>query len=198
MADLTGKFKTGKLPKIAKGSVTVAIERVPLEGHEDSFEQWCDDMLDAVLAAPGCLGATLLRPGNPTDPYQMVFRFVDVLHLRQWEKSDTRQQLRQHTDSLVASERVTVTAGADQFFTALSEVDRHRSRVGRFVADVAWVYPVALIFTVWLSPFLARIDIFWRVLISSALVGATSKYATGPVRRWWRRRRMLPQNLTNL
>jgi antibiotic biosynthesis monooxygenase (ABM) superfamily enzyme len=198
MADLTGKFKTGKLPKIAKGSVTVAIERVPKAGHEADFEQWCDDMLDAVLDAPGCLGATLLRPGNSQDPYQMVFRFVDVLHLRQWEKSDVRGHLRQHTDSLVASERVTVTAGTDQFFTALGEVDRHRSRVGRFVADVAWVYPVALTFTVWLAPFLAKIDIFWRVLISSALLGATSKYATGPVRRWWRRRRMLPQNLTNL
>lgn len=198
MADLTGKFKTGKLPKIAKGSVTVAIERVPKVGHEAEFEQWCDDMLDAVLEAPGCLGATLLRPGNTDDPYQMVFRFVDVLHLRQWEKSDVRQHLRRHTDSLVASERVTVTVGTEKFFTALGEVDRHRSRVGRFVADVAWVYPVALTFTVWLAPFLARIEVFWRVLISSALFGATSKYATGPVRRWWRRRRMLPQNLTNL
>lgn len=198
MADLTGKFKTGKLPKIAKGSVTVTIERMPRNGQKADFEQWCDDMLDAVQQAPGCLGAMLLRPGNTTEPYQMVFRFVDVLHLRQWEKSDARLKLREQTDSLVESERVTVTAGTEQFFTALGEVDRHRSRVGRFVADVAWVYPVALTFTVWLAPFLAKIDILWRVLITSVLLGATSKYATGPMRRRWRRRRMLPQNLTNL
>jgi len=197
VAELTGKFPTNELPKIAKGSVTVAIERTPRTGKETEFEQWCDDMLDAVQAAPGCLGATTLRPGRGSDPYQMVFRFVDVLHLRQWEKSDVRIRLRERADQLVDSERVTVTAGTEQFFSALGEVDRHRSKVGRFLADIAWVYPVALTFTVWLAPALARVDVLWRVLISTILVGATSKYATAPVRRWWRRRRMLPQNLTN-
>lgn len=197
VAELTGNFKTGQLPKIAKGTVTIAIERTPRPDVTREFEQWCDDMLDAVQAAPGCLGATTLRPAKPSDPYQMVCRFVDVLHLRQWEKSDVRQKLRERADDLVESERVTVTAGTEQFFSALSEVDRHRSRLGRFIADVAWVYPVALIFTVWLAPYLAKVDVLWRVLISSALIGATSKYATGPIRRWWRRRRMLPQNMTS-
>ncbi len=197
MAELTGKFKTGQLPKIAKGTVTVTIERTPHPTDREEFEQWCNDMLDAVQAAPGCLGATTLRPARADDPYQMVFRFVDVLHLRQWEKSEARQKLRERADTLVDSERVTVTAGTEQFFSALGEVDRHRSKVGRFIADVAWVYPVALMFTVWLAPSLAKVDVIWRVFISSVLIGATSKYTTGPVRRWWRRRRMLPQNMTS-
>lgn len=197
MAELTGNFKTGQLPKIAQGSVTITIERTPRPECAEQFEQWCDDMLDAVQQAPGCLGATTLRPAKKSDPYQMVFRFDDVLHLRQWEKSDVRQKLRERADQLVESERVTVTAGTEQFFIALSEVDRHKSKVARFIADVAWVYPVALIFTVWLAPYLAQIDVLWRVLISSALIGATSKYTTSPIRRWWRRRRMLPQNMTS-
>lgn len=197
MAELTGKFKTGQLPKIAKGVVTVTIERTPHPSDREAFEQWCNDMLDAVQAAPGCLGATTLRPARTDDPYQMVFRFIDVLHLRQWEKSEARQKLRERADKLVDSERVTVTAGTEQFFSALGEVDRHQSKIGRFIADIAWVYPVALTFTVWLAPFLAKIDVIWRVLISSVLFGLTSKSATGPVRRWWRRRRMLPQNMTS-
>lgn len=197
MAELTGNFRTGKLPKIAKGSVTVTIQRTPRAGKKDEFEQWCDDILDAVHVAPGCLGATVLRPGTTDDPYHIVFRFVDVLHLRQWEKSDVRIALRARADELVETERVTVTAGTEQFFTALGEVDKHRSALGRFVADVAWVYPVALTFAVWLAPLLARVDLLWRVLITSAIAGVTSKYATGPLRRWWRRRRMLPQNLNH-
>lgn len=197
VAELTGNFKTGQLPKIAKGTVTIAIERTPRPDTVAEFEQWCDDMLDAVQEAPGCLGATTLRPAKASDPYQMVFRFIDVLHLRQWEKSEVRQKLRERADELVESERVTVTAGTEQFFSALGEVDRHRTRLGRFIADVAWVYPVALIFTVWLAPYLAKVDVLWRVLISSALIGATSKYTTSPIRRWWRRRRMLPQNMTS-
>jgi len=194
MPDLTGDFNTGRLPKIAPGAVTVAITRTINPFNRVAFEQWCDDMTTAVQKAEGCLGATVLWPSKPTDPYQMVFRFVDVLHLRQWERSDERQALRERADQLIETEKVTVTAGTEEFFNALGQVDRHRSRIGRFVADIAWVYPVALLFTVWLAPYLARVDILPRVLISSALLGATSKYATGPVRRRWRRRRMLPQD----
>jgi antibiotic biosynthesis monooxygenase (ABM) superfamily enzyme len=66
--------------------------------------------------------------------------------------------------------------------------------MGKFIADVAWVYPVALIVAIALAPHLAKLSIVPRVLISSLLIAATSKYATGPIRRWWRRKRMLPQN----
>lgn len=194
MSDLTGNFDTGKLPKIAPGAVTVTISRTPLPGKRSEFDQWCVDMKTAVESAPGCLGATVLRPERDSNTYHMVFRFADALHLRQWERSDTRQELRDRADSLVESERVTVTAGTEEFFRVQGETDRHRSAFGKFVADVAWVYPIALIIAIALAPYLAQLSIVPRVLLSSFLVAATSKYATGPVRRWWRRKRMLPQN----
>lgn len=127
----------------------------------------------------------------------MVFRFVDVLHLREWERSETRQALRERADRLVLSEKVTVTAGTEQFFDALGEVERHKTRTGKFLSDVAWVYPIALTFTLVLAPYFARIDVLPRVLISTGLIGATSKYATGPIRKWRRRRKMLPQDFSS-
>ena len=123
-----------------------------------------------------------------------VFRFADVLSLRQWERSEIRQELRDKGDSLIDSEKVTATAGTEEFFNALGEVERHKTRTGKFLADVAWVYPIALFFTLVLAPYFARIDVLPRVLISTGLIGATSKYATGPIRKWWRRRKMLPQD----
>ncbi len=194
MADLTGNFETGKLPKIAPSTVTVTIARVPQRDHLDEFEQWCNEMQQAVQEAPGCLGATTLRPDQGGSTYQMVFRFADVISLRRWERSEVRQSLRERGDKLINSERVTVTAGTEEFFNALGEVDRHRSKTGRFVADIAWIYPIALISSIALAPHLAKLAILPRVLISTALIGATSKYATGPIRKRWRRRRMLPQN----
>ena len=194
MPDLTGNFETGRLPKIAPGTVTITIARVPKPGHQSEFEKWCADMHHAVEQAPGCLGATILRPDRGGNTYQMVFRFADVLSLRQWERSEIRQGLRERGDEIIESERVTATAGTEEFFNALGEVDRHRTRAGRFVADVAWVYPIALISSIALAPHLAKLAILPRVLVSTALIGATSKYATGPIRTWWRRRRMLPQN----
>lgn len=194
MPDLTGNFETGRLPKIAPGTVTITIARIPKKGYRAEFEQWCTEMQQAVQEAPGCLGATTLHPDRSNNTYQMVFRFADVLSLRQWERSEIRQDLRDKGDSLIDSERVTATAGTEEFFNALGEVDRHRTKTGRFVADIAWIYPVALVSSVALAPHLAKMAILPRVLVSTALIGATSKYATGPVRKWWRRRRMLPQN----
>lgn len=194
MSDLTGDFNTGKLPKIAPGAITVAIARTVAAHNRPAFEQWCHDMTEAVQHAPGCLGATVLWPAKSTDPYQMVFRFIDVLHLRKWERSDIRQELRARADDLVDSEKVTVTAGTEEFFNALGDVERHRSRMHKFLFDVAWVYPAALLFSVVLAPYFAKIEIFPRVLISTITIGLTSKYATGPIRTWSRRRRMLPQD----
>ncbi|MEY3289911.1 MAG: hypothetical protein RLY19_2 [Actinomycetota bacterium] len=194
MTDLTGDFNTGKLPKIAPGAITVAIARTVATHNRPAFEQWCHDMTEAVHHAPGCLGATVLWPAKSTDPYQMVFRFVDVLHLRKWERSDIRQELRARADDLVESEKVTVTAGTEEFFNALGDIERHRSRMHKFFFDVAWVYPAALLFSVVLAPYFAKIEIFPRVLISTMTIGLTSKYATGPIRKWSRRRRMLPQD----
>lgn len=193
MSDLTGDFATGKLPKIAPGSVTIAISRTIKHGCRTEFEAWCDNMLREVQKAEGCLGATVLRPGRKSDPYQMVFRFVDALHLRKWERSDIRQELRTQADPFIVSERVTVTAGTEEFFNALSDVDKPRSRAARFASDVAWVYPVALLSAIYISPLLAKVELVPRVLISTVIIGASSKYATAPIRRWWRRRRMLPQ-----
>lgn len=194
MPELTGNFETGRLPKIAPGTVTVTIARVPKQGHLNEFEAWCNEMHAAVEQASGCLGATILRPDRGSNTYQMVFRFADVLSLRQWERSEVRQALRERGDLVIESERVTATAGTEEFFNALGEVDRHRTKTGRFVADIAWVYPIALISSVALAPHLAKLAILPRVLVSTAIIGATSKYATGPIRQWWRRRRMLPQN----
>ncbi|CAB4608698.1 unannotated protein [freshwater metagenome] len=197
MAELTGYFNTGQLPKIAPGTVTVAIARTVNPANKIEFEKWCHDMTDAIQVAPGCLGATVLWPAKGSDVYQMIFRFADVLHLRDWERSEIRVALRERADQLVASEKVTVTAGTEEFFNALGEVERHRTRVHKFIFDIAWIYPVALVFSLGLSPYFAKIDAVPRVLISTALIGTTSKYATGPIRTWWRRRRMLPQGFSS-
>ena len=195
MPELTGNFDTGKLPRIAQGSVTVTIARTVEPGHDARFLAWSHEMLTAVQAAEGCLGAMTLRPGTDSDEYHMVFRFVDVMHLRRWERSPKREELLGLVDDIIKSERITVTPGTDQFFNAQSESQPHKSRARKFLADTAWVYPVALGFTVIVAPYIGNLDLLPRVLISTLFVGATSKYATEPVRRWWRRRKMLPQGV---
>jgi antibiotic biosynthesis monooxygenase (ABM) superfamily enzyme len=96
---------------------------------------------------------------------------------------------------MITSERVTVTAGAEEFFQAQSDVEKKKGKVRKFITDLLWVYPVGLASAVLLAPHLAKLAIWQRVLVTSLILGLTSSVALRPIRRWWRRRRMLPQNL---
>lgn len=194
MPDLTGPFETGKLPRIAKGAVTVAIARTVDPARRTEFENWANRFLDEARLAPGSLGGTILAPAEPGDPYHMVFRFDNVLSLRAWERSEARERMRPEGDDYILSEKVTVTAGTEEFFDALGAAEKPRHRMLKFIGDLAWVYPTAVTVSVVLSPWLAKLNILERVLVSSVIVGATSRLATDPVRRRWRRRRMLPQD----
>lgn len=193
MPELTGPFETGKLPKIAQGAVTVAIARTIDPARKEEFEAWSNEILQAARGAKGSLGGTMLAPAEPGDPYHMIFRFDNVLHLRQWERSPEREKYREIGDDFILSEKVTVTAGGDEFFDSLSMAHATQSRFRRFVNDLFWVYPVSVAFTLVVAPYIARLDVLPRVLVSTVFVGATSKIATEPIRRALRKRRMLPQ-----
>ncbi|NBS36629.1 MAG: hypothetical protein EBS71_04530 [Actinobacteria bacterium] len=194
MPELTGSFDTSKLPRIAPGTVTVTIARTVKPGLSAPFVAWSDEMLAAVKSFPGCLGATMLHPGSESDEYHIVFRFVDAVHLRQWERSAERSAVLAKADELITAERVTVTAGADEFFSAQTQVAPHRTKLGSFLSEVAWVYPLALGFTILLGPALSSLNVFVRALIFTALIGLTSRLAIAPFRIRWHRRRMLPQD----
>ena len=192
--ELTGSFDTEKLPRIAPGSVTITIARTVKPGCSAQFTTWSEEMISTVKKFPGCLGATVLHPGKDSDEYHIVFRFVDAVHLRQWERSTERNTLLAKSDDLISAERVTVTAGGEEFFTAQTQVAPHRTKFGSFLSEVAWVYPLALGFTIVLGPALGSLSVFVRALIFTALIGLTSRLAVTPFRLRWHRRRMLPQD----
>jgi len=193
VSDLTGGFETSKLPQIAKGAVTVTIARRIRPGTSADFSAWSDEMAGTVRRFPGCLGATTLRPGGDSDEYHMVFRFVDAVHLRRWERSTEREELLTRLDDLVLSERVTVTAGGDEFFALQASGTPERTEFGRFMAELAWIYPVALGLTLLVGPSLGHIPVWLRALIFTAMVGLASRLAVAPLRVRFNRRRMLPQ-----
>jgi len=195
MPHLTGPFTTGRLPRIAPGAVTVTIARTIASEFRLEFDTWCEEMVALVRQHPGCLGATVFFPGEGENAYHIVFRFEDAVSLRRWDKSIERRQMLARANHMITSERVTVTAGAEEFFQAQSDVEKNKGKVRKFVSDLLWVYPIGLASAVLLAPHLAKMAIWQRVLVTSLILGLTSSVALRPIRRWWRRRRMLPQNL---
>jgi antibiotic biosynthesis monooxygenase (ABM) superfamily enzyme len=188
---LSGPFDTSQLPKIAADPVTITVARTVVPGNETEYLKWAADAVAAVSAFPGCLGAGLLRPGPDGGDHQTVFRFVDGVHLRRWERSPERAALMVRAEAFVSSERVQRTVGVESFFDLPARAEPSRPLWTRVVTDVAWVYPVSLTFALVIAPWLARLPLMARVLVSGALVTVLVKVVVSPMRSRLRRLRSL-------
>ena len=188
---LSGPFDTAELPRIAPAPVTVTVSRVVEPGLEREFGQWAETMVERANAFPGSLGGGVLAPGPDGGEFQIVFRFVDGLALRLWERSPQRAVLLAEADRFVTGERVHRTVGVEEWFDLPSRSEPARPLWRRIVTDVAWVYPVALLASLFVTPLLARMPVSARTLLSAALVTLVMRLAVGPMRSRLRSRRRL-------
>ena len=188
---LSGPFDTAELPRIAPEPVTVTVARAIRPGYEASYLAWTDEVIATMRMFHGCLGAGVLHPGPDGGDHQFVLRFVDGLHLREWERSPQRAALMAESVEFVLSERVTRTVGVEDFFELPDRAEPKRSLGARIATDVAWVYPVAIASSLVVAPRIAQLPIEVRVVISTLLITAVMRLAVGPLRSKLRSKRSL-------
>lgn len=188
---LSGPFDTAQLPRIAPEPVTVTVARVVVPGREADYDAWTKDVIETLSKFHGCLGAGVLHPGPDGGEHQFVFRFVDGIHLREWERSPQRAALMERAKGFVQTERVSRTVGVENFFELPERAEPPRSLWARIVTDVAWVYPVAIASSLVVAPRIAQLPFAVRVVISSLLITAVMRLAVGPLRSKLRSKRAL-------
>ena len=188
---LSGPFNTAQLPRIAAAPVTVTVSRRVAPGRDAEFALWAEQMAVRARAFPGSLGCGVLHPGPDGGDWQIVFRFVDGLALRLWERSPQRAALLAEADQFVVSERVHRVVGVEDWFDMPSRAEPKRPVWQRIMTDVLWVYPVAITASVFVAPVLARLPVVERTLVSTGLITAVMRLAVGPVRSRLRARRTL-------
>lgn len=186
---LSGTFQTAELPRIAGEPVTITVARHVRPGWEAEFLRWQSEVVNAVLEAPGCLGATVLHPGIEGGAYQSVFRFTDGVSLRSWERSEARAAVMERGAPYIVSERLSRTVGVESWFQAPQMVEPKRSLWRRVVGDLAWVYPLSLLMSLIVAPTLMAIPLLPRVLVSSVMFGVIMRAWIGPMRTKLRQRR---------
>lgn len=188
---LSGPFDTAQLPRIAPDPVTVTVARTVVPGAEGRYLRWADDVVDTLRKYHGCLGVGVLHPGPDGGEHQIVFRFIDGVHLREWERSPQRIALIAEAGDFVVGERVQRTVGIDDWFELSQRAEPKRSLGRRIVTDVMWVYPAAVVAGVALAPRIAGWSLVTRVLVSSGLMTAVMRIAVGPLRSRLRSRRTM-------
>lgn len=186
---LSGPFDTGQLPRIAAHPVTVTVARTIAPGWEAEFLRWADELVAAVREFPGCLGAAVLHPGDAGGEYQIIVRFSDGLMLRVWERSAIRNELMDRSDKFVTGSRMQRTVGVEEWFNAAGNAEPKRPLWKKLSTDVAWVYPTALLISVFAAPLLVKMPLGVRVLVSIAFVTVLMEFIVLPIRKRRRARR---------
>jgi uncharacterized protein len=187
--DLSGRFHTSELPRIAHDPVTVTVARTIKPGREADFEQWAEHVSHRVMEFDGCLGVGILKPGEPMGPYQIVFRFADAISLRLWERSPQRHTLLAEVDDMMIDVRVQRTVGVEDWFDLAQRAEPKRPLWKRILTDVAWVYPVAVLISVVVAPWLVRLPLGLRTLVSAMSITVIMRLLVGPFRKRLRSRR---------
>jgi antibiotic biosynthesis monooxygenase (ABM) superfamily enzyme len=83
------------------------------------------------------------------------------------------------------------TVGVENWFDLPQRAEPARSTWRRILTDVAWVYPVALLVSIFVAPLIARMPLEARTLTSAALITVVMRLAVGPMRSKLRSRRRL-------
>jgi len=188
---LTGPFDTGKLPRLAPDPVTVTVARRIQPGYEAEFLRWADEIVAAVQGFPGCLGAAVFHPGGAGGEYQIVVRFVDGMRLRDWERSAVRDALMDRSERFVLAARMQRTVGVDEWFEAAAHAQPRRTWWHRLFVDVAWVFPVSLLSSLFVAPVVRDLPLLVRVLIGVAVITVALQVVVAPARRRLRALRRL-------
>jgi uncharacterized protein len=97
--------------------VTVTVARTVAAGREAEFEEWSDQLTRTASKYPGFLGAGMLRPSHVGDPWHVVFRFDNAVHLRDWEVSGERAGLLIVGHQLVESTDMHRVSGLETWFS---------------------------------------------------------------------------------
>jgi uncharacterized protein len=187
---LTGELPTSELRAIGNSkTVTVTVARTVQPENRTTFESYLSEIETSVAAFPGCLGVGVFRPGPYGNEYQIVFRFVDIVALRQWEKSSVRAEALASIEPYVEATEVSKTFGAARFLRlpdlAGPDVPKHH----RLVFDVLWVWPIAMTVSALIGPHLTNLRFRFSTLVGVFCVTTAMTFLVNPIRERVRKKR---------
>jgi antibiotic biosynthesis monooxygenase (ABM) superfamily enzyme len=147
--------------------VTVTVARVVRPDQRARFESWAADILASAASFPGNLGATMLRPGDGSSEYHLVYRFSDDESLAHWERSPERAAALGQVDEMVHEARYARVAGLDSFFTRPAAPG---PRWRLTVLTVAAVFAITSLLQLFVMPHLMGWPLEARLLLSASVV----------------------------
>jgi hypothetical protein len=164
-------------------TVTAAVNRRALPGHERELETWMDGVVDACSAFEGFLGADIIRPSNPrTDDYVLIYRFASPGGLAAWDASDVKGEWLRRAEPHTSGEvRRQVDTGLEYWFTSPG-APAARPPVWK-MAVVTWlaIFPLSYLAFTFVVPLLTHWSAVLRSMVVAALLVLAMTYIVMPL-----------------
>ena len=106
-------------PDTGDAPVTTSVTRRVKPGHEASYEEVLEGIIDAASRFPGHLGVEVFRPQSDTGgQYRTVYRFDNAEHLRAWLDSGERASWIERAEPhAIGPMRTSFVTGLESWFT---------------------------------------------------------------------------------
>jgi uncharacterized protein len=149
--------------------VTVTVARRVAPGREGEFEDWAQRLTAAASDYQGFLGAGLLRPGHVGQEWHVIYRFDSPSHLADWESSAERDALLEEANHLIEDTTIHRVTGLETWFELPGRTAPAPPKWKMFLASVAGIYSLQMLFNLTVGPSLAD----WPLALRGAALAAT-------------------------
>ena len=166
----------------ASGPLTVIAAWRIKPGREAEFEAWHQGIVAEAARFPGHLGNIVMRPGEASDEYRVIFRFDSLDHLLAWETSPARGEWLRKSEGFRASPiRYRKGYGLEFWFAsprvaAVGPPPRWKMALVTIVAIYALVNLVGMAF----APIMGALPPWFVGLVETAIIVILMTYLVMP------------------
>jgi uncharacterized protein len=172
----------------AQEPVTYCVTRMVKPGKEAEYEGWVRGINAEAQRFPGHLGASVIRPSDPThNEYTIIFRFDSYAHLRDWEQSAVRQRWLREVSAFTEGEtEYQVISGWEYWFTP-EDVPGMPPRYKQALLSWLAIFPSSALLSHVLGPWLEPVPPLVRTMLITGLIILLMTYVVMPrLTRWLR------------
>ncbi|HMI09966.1 MAG TPA: antibiotic biosynthesis monooxygenase [Candidatus Saccharimonadales bacterium] len=144
--------------------VTAVFSWTVKQGEEQSFQHMMHAVHKVARTFPGHMGVTTLNSPTRKESFQTILRFDTTQHLEDWLSSPIRQKMMKPLAKIASTDTATKSTGLETWFEIPGQQVTPPPRWKMVVATFIAIYPVSLLFSLFLSPYIEDWPILVRAL----------------------------------
>lgn len=173
--------------------VTVIFTFTAKKGHEKDVEKWAHEITHTAIKFEGNLGANWIKPTGKSRDYTVIYKFIDNDDAHKWISSDIRKQFIKKAEPIIEQvqpKKLQEVTGLETWFTLpgqRSVVPPPRWKM--VIATMIGIYPIGLIYQVYLIQYMKLVPILLRPIALSLILTPILTYVIMPqvtklMRKW--------------